>query len=199
MQRRDFLRAFAAFTVAGLPLPNLCAAAPAATTTLSPLSLPQAFDYAWLKGQARGLATGAYQPPVSHIPEAVKALDWDQYQAINYRADKALWAHDRRRFQVKFFHLGLYYTSPVRMHEVVHGQAQELAYDPAMFDYGKSGLSARGLAIDCGRTALRNSRCSRPSGSSGRHQMTEHLRCTRSWIHQASLGHTASPSPRPPR
>src|SRR5262249_35917123 len=150
MQRRNFLRAFTAFTVVGLPLPTL-GAAPAATATLSPVGPPQPFDYAWLKGQAGALATGVYQPPVSHIPEAVKALDWDQYQAINYRADRALWAHDRRRFQVKFFHLGLYYTHPVRIHEVVDGQGQELAYDPAMFNYGRGGLMgsppAQGLRL----------------------------------------------------
>jgi glucan biosynthesis protein len=107
------------------------------------------------QGAARALATGVYQPPVSHIPEAVQALDWDQYQAINYRADHALWAHDCRRFQVKFFHLGLYYTSPVRIHEVVHGQAQELAYDPAMFDYGKSGLENTHLSKGLGFAGFR--------------------------------------------
>src|SRR5215831_20320140 len=84
MQRRDFLRALAALTVAGLRFPGLFAAEPA-TTALSPLGKPQAFDYAWLKGQARALANGTYHPPVSHIPDEVKALDvdhYDQYQAI---------------------------------------------------------------------------------------------------------------------
>ena len=98
MQRRDFLHACAALTIVRLPLPALCTAASATGTTLSPLSPPQSFDYAWLKGQARALANSVYQPPVSHIPDAVQALDRDQYQAINYRADHALWAHDRRRF-----------------------------------------------------------------------------------------------------
>src|ERR671925_1083556 len=94
MQRRDFLRAFAALTVMGLRLPGLFAAQ-SATTTLSPLGKPQAFDYAWLKGQARALANGIYQPSVGHIPDAVKALDWDQYQAIRYRPTQALWANER--------------------------------------------------------------------------------------------------------
>jgi glucans biosynthesis protein len=155
MQRRDFLRAFAALTVAGLPLPNLGTAAPAATTTLSPLGPPQSFDYSWLKGQARALANGVYQPPQSHIPDTVKALDWDQYQAIDYRADQALWAQERRRFQVRFFHLGLYYQSSVRMYEVVDGQAQELAYDPAMFKYGRSGLTGSRLPKDLGFAGFR--------------------------------------------
>jgi glucans biosynthesis protein len=155
MQRRDFLRACAAFTVAGLPLPNLGAAGPATPTTLSSPGTSRAFDYAWLKGQARALATGIYQPPVSHLPEVVKALDWDQYHAIRYRPDYALWAKDHRRFQVKFFHLGLYYGSPVRMYEVVDGQAQELVYDPAMFDYGTSGLQGALLPNDLGFAGFR--------------------------------------------
>jgi periplasmic glucans biosynthesis protein len=154
MQRRDFLRALAALTVAGFPLRDLFAAAPA-TTTLSPLGKPQAFDYAWLKGQARALANGIYHPPASHLPDALKALDYDQYQAIRYHADHALWAQDRLRFQVKFFHLGLYYKSPVRIYEVVDGQAHELAYDPAMFDYGESGVTGLHLPKDLGFAGFR--------------------------------------------
>src|SRR6266446_223188 len=157
MQRRDFLCACAALTVAGLPLPSLGAAAPAATT-LSPLRKPQAFNYAWLKGQAWALANKSYQPPVHDIPDAVKALDYahyDQYQAIRYRADHALWAKDLLRFQVQFFHLGLYYQTPIRMYEVVDGQAQELAYDPAVFDYGKSGLEGVRLPKDLGFAGFR--------------------------------------------
>jgi glucans biosynthesis protein len=154
MQRRDFLRAFAALPLAGLPLPSL-GAAHAALTTLSPPGPPQAFDYAWLKGRARALANSAYQPPISHLPVAVQVLDWDQYQTIRYRNEHALWAKDHRRFQVKFFHLGLYYTSPVRIYEVVDGQAQELAYDPIMFDYGKSGLQGSLLPQDLGFAGFR--------------------------------------------
>jgi periplasmic glucans biosynthesis protein len=153
MHRRDFLRAFAALAAARLPFSAVFAAEPA--PLLSPLGKPQTFDYAWLKGHARALASGIYQPPVSHIPDTVKALDWDQYQAIRYRADHALWAGDRRRFQVRFFHLGLYFQSPVRVYEVVEGQAQELAYNPAMFDYGKSGLQGSRLPRDLGFAGFR--------------------------------------------
>jgi periplasmic glucans biosynthesis protein len=153
MQRRDFLRAFTALAATRLPFSGVFAAEPAAL--LSPLGKPQAFDYAWLKGQARALANGIYRPQVSHIPEAVKALDWDQYQAIRYRADHALWAGDSRRFRVRFFHLGLYFQSPVRVYEVVDGQAQELAYDPTMFDYGKSGLQGSRLPRNLGFAGFR--------------------------------------------
>jgi glucans biosynthesis protein len=119
------------------------------------LGASQTFDYAWLKGQARALANAPYRPPPTHLPDPVQALNWDQYQAIRYRPDHALWARDGRHFQVKFFHLGLYFKTPVRMYEVVDGQAQELAYDPAMFDYGLSGLEGSRLPKDLGFAGFR--------------------------------------------
>jgi len=152
MRRRDFVKASAALALAGVPLADLFAAG---STDLKFLGKPQPFDYAWLKGQARALAAAPYRPPVSHIPNEVKGLDWDQHQAITYRADHALWAKDRLRFQVKFFHLGLFFKSPVRMFEVVDGQGRELAYDPAMFDYGKNGLDSAALPQDLGFAGFR--------------------------------------------
>jgi periplasmic glucans biosynthesis protein len=77
MQRRHFLQACAALIARGLSRPGQSAAGPG-TTALSPLGKPQTFDYAWLKGQARALANGTYQPPVSQIPDAVRALDYDR-------------------------------------------------------------------------------------------------------------------------
>ncbi|MFC5474930.1 glucan biosynthesis protein [Paraherbaspirillum soli] len=154
MQRRDFLKASAALAAAGFPASSLLAAA-AAPDKLSFLGQPKAFDYAWLKGHARHLAGQPYRAPESHVPEQVKALDWEQYQAIGYRADHALWANDQLPFQVKFFHLGLYFKTPVRIHELKNGQAQQLAYDPAMFNYGKSGLHAAQMPKDLGFAGFR--------------------------------------------
>lgn len=132
-----------------LPLPRAFSAANPGTT-LKMLGKPQPFDYAWLKGQARALANAPFRPARDDIPDVLKNLDWDQYQDIRYRADHALWTQDRLRFRVKLFHLGLFYKTPIRIFEVSDGIAQELAYDPAMFDYGKSGVVGSRLAIDQG-------------------------------------------------
>ena len=93
--------------------------------------------------------------PAGTLPAEVKALDYDQYQSISYRADHALWADGRGRFRAKFFHLGMYFNVPVRMHELADGMAQELAYDPEMFDYGKSGLQAARMPRDLGFAGFR--------------------------------------------
>lgn len=153
MRRRDFLKTSAAFT-AGVPLFNLFSAANAFAAPKL-IGTAEPFDYAWLKGHARSLAEAPYQAAVSHIPDKVKDLTWDQYQAIQFRPDHALWAQDHLRFRAEFFHLGLYFKSPVRIYEVDGGLAHELAYDPAMFNYGKSGLNGAALPKDLGFAGFR--------------------------------------------
>lgn len=154
MQRRDFLQAAGALVAAGFQVNPLVAAA-AAPCPLKFLGKPKAFDYAWLKGSARQLAEQPYRASENHIPDELKHLNWDQYQAINYRADHALWATDKLRFQARFFHLGLFFKSPVQIFELRNGQAQELAYDPAMFEYGKSGVKGTKLPKDLGFAGFR--------------------------------------------
>jgi glucans biosynthesis protein len=154
MHRRDLLKASAALALAKLS-PSAFAAGDAAASTLKTLGGPQAFDYAWLKGRARAMAAQAYHEPDFKLPAKVAGLDWDQYQAIQYRDEHALWADEKLRFQVKFFHLGLFFKQPVRMHEVLAGQAREIAYDPQMFNYGKSGLKGSDLPKDLGFAGFR--------------------------------------------
>lgn len=157
MKRRDFLAsssvgAGALALGAGAWL-GLSPAAHAAG--LQPLGAPRPFDLAALKGQARLLSTQPYKPRSGTLPPSVAALDWDQYQSIQFKGDHALWADQKLRFQVKLFHLGLFFKRPVRMHELADGMAQELAYDPAMFDYGKSGLEGQKLPTDLGFAGFR--------------------------------------------
>lgn len=153
-QRRHFLRTLghgaALATAGGLGLNWTQAFA-----ALKPLGEAQPFDFAALKGQARALAAKAYEPPKDTIPPSVSKLDWDQYQSIQFRGDHALWADEKLRFQAKFFHLGLFFKKPVRMFELADGKAQELAYDPEMFDYGKSGLKPGDLPPDLGFAGFR--------------------------------------------
>ncbi|WP_336366685.1 glucan biosynthesis protein [Marinobacter sp. C2H3] len=106
-----------------------------------PLPEVDDFSYAWLKGQARHLAGQAYQDHKGDIPAVLKRLSWDDYQAIRFRPEKALWRQASSNFQVQLFHLGLYFQAPVDIFEVSDGKATALAYDPDYFDYtGKEPL-----------------------------------------------------------
>ena len=67
-------------------------------------------------------------------------LGYDQYQSIRFRGDHSLWGDAGLAFRLQFFHVGRNFSQPVRMHEVVDGQAREIIYDPAMFEWDKSGI-----------------------------------------------------------
>ncbi|MDB6002008.1 MAG: periplasmic glucan biosynthesis protein [Rhizobacter sp.] len=150
MQRRHFIAGLAGF--AGI---ESLLGGRALAETLHAIGAAQPFSYASLKGQARALASLPYKPPTNALPKELAALDWDQYQSIRFRRDHALWGDDKLRFQAQFFHLGLFFKTPVRLHEVVDGMARELAYEPQMFDHGKSGLQKVPLPKDLGFAGFR--------------------------------------------
>ena len=154
MRRRDWMKAAGALA-AQVPLYRLLQPLPSAAADLRSLGQAEPFDYARLKGHARALAAGPYRAVSDRLPAEVDHLDWDQFQAIRYRPDHLLWGEERLRFRVGFFHLGLFFKQPVHMFEVVNGRARELAYDPAMFDYGKSGLDGTKLPADMGFAGFR--------------------------------------------
>ncbi|MDB5810973.1 MAG: mdoD [Betaproteobacteria bacterium] len=152
MQRRDLLKSAAALTLLGAPLAPLRAIAPAAGAQTAGAST---FDYARVKGMARALAAERYRIPPATLPREIKELNWDDYQAISFREDRALWAGEPARFRAKFFHLGLFYQEPVRIFEVTEGRAREIGYDRRMFDYGKGRLRNARLPANLGFAGFR--------------------------------------------
>jgi periplasmic glucans biosynthesis protein len=116
---------------------------------------PQPFDFAWLKGRASALAQKGFEPPSTSLPRALTNLDWDQYQAIRYRPENALWAKEASNFRVEFFHRGLSFRERVRMYEVADGVAQEIGYNPSRFDLSKSGIDGGSLPRDLGFAGFR--------------------------------------------
>ncbi len=114
------------------------------------LGAPQPFDYARLKGMARMLAGRPYARQSEALPSALARLDWDHWEAIRYRAERSLWAGEGLRYQVRFAHLGLRVRKAVRIYTVENGSAQELAYDPALWDFSGAGIDPAGLPAALG-------------------------------------------------
>ncbi|WP_372985374.1 glucan biosynthesis protein [Marinobacter sp.] len=133
MDRRTLLKALLA-TAGSYGLPPLVFAAPEGSGASGEAD-GTPFSYAWLKGQARNLASRPYKDHEGEIPDVLKNISWDDYQAIRFREDHALWNEAASSFQVQLFHLGLFFLAPVRIHEVKDGRATELAYNPDYFDY----------------------------------------------------------------
>lgn len=97
----------------------------------------RAFGFEDVDARARALAEKPYEAG-RELPAALKGLTYDRYRDIRYRPDRFLW-HDRGLpFELAFFHLGWHFERPVRINEVAGGEAREIAFDPADFDYGKN-------------------------------------------------------------
>src|SRR5262245_2980288 len=120
-----------------------------------PQASPQRFDFAWLKGQARWRAQSPYRPVRNVLPNTLAELEWDRYQAIRFRPERALWVGSDVRFQVRFFHLGRTFSTSVQMYEVVNAQARPIRYSADMFDLRESGINPKSLARDLGFAGFR--------------------------------------------
>ena len=139
MRRRDFLQS-TTLALAALSSAHLAAAERGRES--------RSFDYAGLKGQARALAATEYRPPQHLAPDFLYALTYDQYQAIRFRHDHALWAQIDGQFRLEFFHCGRGFTEPVDLYELVNGVARPIRYSPDMFDLAGSGIETRKLPAD---------------------------------------------------
>lgn len=113
------------------------------------------FSYATLKGLARYTAEQPYRSHANELPPSLLKLDWDEYQEIRFDEKHALWRDDRLLFRTQLFHLGLYFETPIRIHEIIDGKAREIAYGPGLFDYGKSGIDGNRIPEDAGFAGFR--------------------------------------------
>lgn len=113
------------------------------------------FDYAWLKGRANYLSQHPYTPRAEAFPEALQALTWDQYMQIAFNPDQALWKNEPSLFQGQFFHLGLFFKTPITIYELDQGQVRPINYDSSLFNYGSSGLKGKKLPKDLGFAGFR--------------------------------------------
>src|SRR5258708_20752789 len=128
---------------------------PAAGQSITANGPPQPFDFAWLKGQAHYLASNAYQESKDLLPPSMAKLGYDQYQSIRFKGDHSLWADAGFAFRLKFFNGGRTFNQPVHLYEVVDGQAREILYDPAMFEWDKSGIDPASMKDRAGFAGFR--------------------------------------------
>lgn len=96
----------------------------------------QPFDAAWLRAEAKRVASKAYVAPPEKLPDWMNELDYDAYQSMKYRKDKALWRGRGGQLEVRLFHLGLFFRKPVGISEVYDGKARPVHYSKELFTYG---------------------------------------------------------------
>jgi glucans biosynthesis protein len=138
VRRRDILKT--SLALAAAPLAPLARAATPTSKAASGTGQPKPFDYAWLKGQARFLASSPYAPGKDALPPLMAKLSYDQYQSLRFRGEYSLWQDSGTAFRLAFFHVGRGFADAVHFYEVTDGKAREILYDPAMFEFDKAGI-----------------------------------------------------------
>jgi glucans biosynthesis protein len=117
-----------------------------AVVALTAAGACRAFDFDDVAKRAKDLAATAYKKPDVNLPKALQELTYDQYRDIRFKPDRALWRNAKLPFEVMFFHQGLYYNYPVRIHEIgPNGNVHDIAFDPDLFDYGHNNLDPKTL------------------------------------------------------
>ncbi len=111
----------------------VCAAGAGWAAALGPA---HAFSLDDLVSQARALAAAPYTAPVSNLPEVFSRMQFDDYQKIQPKREQFAWADADTPFKLAFYHQGMQFQSPVKIHEIVNGSVSEIGYDPARFDFG---------------------------------------------------------------
>ena len=57
-----------------------------------------------------------------------------------------MWRSAKLPFELTFFHQGLYYNYPVRLHEIAPEGVRDIRFDPELFDYGANTLDPKALS-----------------------------------------------------
>jgi glucans biosynthesis protein len=105
-----------------------------------------AFGFDDVAARAKQLAAAPYNKPAKNIPKALENISFEQYRDIRMRPEKAWWRNAKLPFELSFFHQGLFYDSPVRIHEVEGKNVKEIKFDPKSFDYGANEINPKDLS-----------------------------------------------------
>ena len=154
MHRRNLLKASMMLAAAsGLPasLFSLHSFAKTADGEAEP------FDFKQLQARAKSMAGRAYKSTAEVLPKTLAELTPQQFNAIQYDPAHSLWNELDGQLDVQFFHVGMGFRQPVRMHAVdpKSRQAREVHFRPELFEYGKSGVDVAQLKGDLGFAGLK--------------------------------------------
>lgn len=99
------------------------------------------FEYVTALAAAR--AEVAFEPPSANLSEALRTITYDQYRAIRFRPERALWRGETL-FEVQFFHPGFLFPHPVAIHALEDRVLRPIAFEPALFRYDAEAAELEG-------------------------------------------------------
>lgn len=107
-----------------------------------------AFDFDSFSARMKTMAAAPYAPPAAVMPESFKGLDYDSYRLIQYKPEQSKWLADDIGYRIQGFHLGWLYADPVKVYEIVGGNAHSIGFSADDFEYHDDAVSAAAHAQD---------------------------------------------------
>ena len=98
------------------------------------------FDPFTLERQAQALAAKPFDGGFPPLPLPLAGLDYDAYRDIRFRKERAFLGEAGGPFRLQLFHRGFLYPRPVAVSLVRDGLSTPIAYDPALFDFGRTRI-----------------------------------------------------------
>lgn len=115
----------------------------------------QAFDWDQLTHLAQVRAGEPWRESSDKLPEPLAGINYDQLRDIRFRPERSTWRDLKRPFELQYFHLGLYQTQPVRIHQLTpEGEVRQLPYRSEDFDFGANRFDTSGWG-DLGHAGFR--------------------------------------------
>lgn len=148
--RREFIASTCCSVAATLLAPRSAADALPDALAFGPW---RPFDFQALVERSCAMAEGPYNPP-RPPPAAIDAIDYDAHGRIRFRPECALNGRDAGCYPITFFHVGRFFSTPVRVFEVVGERAREVQYSPSYFRMPAQS-PARELPPDMGFAGFR--------------------------------------------
>ncbi|WP_235695935.1 glucan biosynthesis protein [Alkalidesulfovibrio alkalitolerans] len=95
----------------------------------------ETFGFEQVAAMAEALSKAPHEPPVPGVPSFL--LQGNQYwDAIRYKAEKALWHGEKLPHTLQFFHPGGRYDRAVAVHVIEDGRVSPVPFSRELFDYG---------------------------------------------------------------
>jgi glucans biosynthesis protein len=116
---------------------SAAAQAPGAHPLAALLVDGQRFSHDAMVEAARQMARRPMQAPALPLPDPFASLNAENYHAIRPRPERAIWAGDLSGIALEPLHRGFVYQSPVQVAVLEDGLVRRLAYDPALFSFGR--------------------------------------------------------------
>lgn len=97
----------------------------------------QRFEFSRLMDYGRALARRPYAAANNDLPDVFQSLNAEQYAGIRAKPSALLFAEHGQGLAIEPLHRGFVFKDPVVIFAVEDGTVRRIAYDPALFDFGR--------------------------------------------------------------